>query len=183
MSIERRDYFRVDTSLVMAWRPMSLDPADEDPLLEINQQIGQAINEAAPDHPALTHLVTLLNNKIDAVRDELSQSENRRRKRRVNISGSGIAFNTTRSIERGSEIEISLVLPTTNTPMTVLADVVACQRVPVEREDEPEQFRLRAKYQDNQDALTEQIVHFVSKIQQEILAERRHLTHPDLMND
>ena len=94
MSIERRDYFRVDTTLVMAWRPMSLDPADEDPLLEINQQIGQAINEAAPDHPTLTHLITLLNNKIDAVRDELSQSENRRRKRRVNISGSGIAFNT-----------------------------------------------------------------------------------------
>ena len=182
MNIERRDYFRVDTSLVMGWRPLSVDPADEDPLLEINQQISNAIGEAAPDHPVMTHLVSLINNKIDAIRDELSQSENRRRKRRVNISGSGIAFNTTRHAERGSEIEVSLILPTTNTPMNILAEIIACQRVPVEREDEPEQFRLRAKYQAGQDALTEQIVYFVSKTQQEILAERRHLTHPDLMD-
>lgn len=181
MSIERREYFRVDTSLIMGWRPLSLEPADEDPLLEINQQIGQAIIEYAPEHSALAHLMTLLNNKIDAVRDELSVSENRRRKRRVNISGSGIAFNTTRVSDRGSEIEVSLILPTTNTPIAVTAEVVTCQRVPVERNDEQEQFRLRARYQEGQDALTEQIVHFVSRIQQQILAERRHLTNPELL--
>ena len=181
MSIERREYFRVDTSLIMGWRPLSIEPADEDPLLEINQQIGQAIMEYAPEQSALAHLMTLLNNKIDAVRDELSVSENRRRKRRVNISGSGIAFNTTRVADRGSEIEVSLILPTTNTPIAVTAEVVTCQRVPVETYDEQEQFRLRARYQEGQDALTEQIVHFVSRIQQQILAERRHLTNPELL--
>ncbi len=181
MSIERRDYFRVDTTLVMGWRPVSVDPAEEDPLLEINHQIGKALTDAACEQPTLSHLISLLNNKIDAVRDELSVSENRRRKRRVNISGSGIAFTTTRPAERGSEIEVSLLLPTTNTPVSVVADVVACKQVPREREEDPEQFRLRAKYQDGQEALTEQIVHFVSKTQQQILAERRHLTHPDLL--
>jgi hypothetical protein len=181
MSIERRDYFRVDTSLLMGWRPVSMDPTEEDPLLEINQQIGKAITDSAAEQPTLSQFMSLLNNKIDAVRDELSVSENRRRKRRVNISGSGIAFTTTRPADRGSEIEVSLVLPTTNTPVSVIADVVGCKRIPREREDEPEQYRLRARYQDGQDALTEQIVHFVSKIQQQILAERRHLTHPDLL--
>jgi len=181
MSIERREYFRVDTTLVMGWRPLSMDPLDEDPLLEINQQIGQAITECAPEQTVLAKLMTLLNNKIDAVRDELSVSENRRRKRRVNISGSGIAFNTTRAADRGSEIEVSLVLPTTNTPIAITAEVVNCQRVPVDRDDEQEQFRLRARYQEGQDALTEQVVHFVSRIQQQILAERRHLTNPELL--
>ena len=181
MSIERRDYFRVDTTLVMGWQLALHDPEVEDPLSEINQQISGGIIECAPDHPTLAHLITLLNNKLDAIRDELSPSEFKRKKRRVNISGSGIAFTTTRAAEKGSEVEISLVLPTTNTPVTVLADVVGCKRTPKERDEDPEQFRLRAQYQPGQDSLTEQIVHFVSKKQQEILAERRHLTHPDLL--
>ena len=181
MSIERRDYFRVDTSLVMGWCVVADEPDIEDPLLEINHQISAAITEAEPDHPSLTHLMTLLNNKLDAIRDELSPSEHKRRKRRVNISGSGIAFTTTRKAEKGTEVEISLILPTTNTPVKVLANVVACKRIPSEREEDVDQFRLRAHYQSEQDALTEQIVHFVSKKQQEILAERRHLTHPDLL--
>ena len=100
MSIERRDYFRVDTSLVMGWSLVADEPDIEDPLAEINLQISAAITEAAPDHPSLTHLITLLNNKLDAIRDELSPSEYKRRKRRVNISGSGIAFTTTRKAEK-----------------------------------------------------------------------------------
>ena len=104
-----------------------------------------------------------------------------RARRRVNISGSGIAFTTTRKADKGTEVEISLILPTTNTPVKVLANVVACKRIPTENEEDVDQFRLRAHYQSEQDALTEQIVHFVSKKQQEILAERRHLTHPDLL--
>ena len=134
MSIERRDYFRVDTSLLMGWRPVSMDPTEEDPLLEINQQIGKAITDSAAEQPTLSQFMSLLNNKIDAVRDELSVSENRRRKRRVNISGSGIAFTTTRPADRGSEIEVSLVLPTTNTPVSVSAEVVGRKRIPQERE-------------------------------------------------
>ncbi len=181
MSIERRDYFRVDTSLVMGWCLVADEPDIEDPLAEINLQISAAITETAPDHPSLTHLMTLLNNKLDAIRDELSPSEYKRRKRRVNISGSGIAFTTTRKAEKDTEVEISLILPTTNTPVKVLANVIACKQIPTENEEDVDQFRLRAQYQPEQDALTEQIVHFVSKKQQEILAERRHLTHPDLL--
>ena len=78
-------------------------------------------------------------------------------------------------------VEISLILPTTNTPVIVLADVVDCKRVPRESQEEQEQFRLRTHYQRQQETLAEQIVHFVSKKQQEVLAERRHLTHPDLL--
>ena len=163
MSIERRDYFRVDTSLVMGWCVVADEPDIEDPLSEINHQISAAITEAGPDRPSLTHLMTLLNNKLDAIRDELSLSEHQRRKRRVNISGSGIAFTTTRKAEKGTEVEISLILPTTNTPVKVLANVVAGKRIPSEREEDVDQFRLRAHYQSEQDALTEQIVHFVSK--------------------
>ena len=181
MSIERRDYFRVDTALVMGWCLVTQEPDVEDPLAEINHQISAAITEAAPDYPSLVHLITLLNNKLDAIRDELSPSENKRRRRRVSISGSGIAFTTTRKADNGTEVEISLILPTTNTPIKVLANVVSCKRIPTENEEDVDQFRLRAQYQSEQDALTEQIVHFVSKKQQEILAERRHLTHPDLL--
>ncbi|MDG1066319.1 MAG: hypothetical protein P8O91_08890 [Luminiphilus sp.] len=181
MSSERRDYFRVDTSLVMGWRLGTTASEAEDPLTEINHQISAGIHDCAPDHPTVAHLVTLLNNKLDAIRDELSPSDNRRRKRRVNISGSGISFTTTREAIKGSEVEISLILPTTNTPVTVLAYVISCKRISKEREEDQDQFRLRTHYQSEQDVLTEQIVHFVSKKQQEILAERRHLTHPDLL--
>jgi hypothetical protein len=181
MSTERRDYFRVDTSLVMGWRLGTATPEADDPLTEINHQISAGIHDCAPEHPTLAHLVTLLNNKLDAIRDELSPSDHKRRKRRVNISGSGISFTTTREASKNSEVEISLILPTTNTPVTVLAHVISCKRIPKEREEDQEQFRLRTHYQSEQDALTEQIVHFVSKKQQEILAERRHLTHPDLL--
>ena len=181
MSSERRDYFRVDTSLVMGWRFKEDDPVAEDPLSEISLQINSGINDCAPENPTLAHLVTLLNNKLDAIRDELSPSPHKRRKRRVNISGSGISFTTTREAQAGSAVEISLILPTTNTPVIVLADVVDCKRIPRESQEEQGQFRLRTHYQSHQETLAEQIVHFVAKQQQEILAERRHLIHTDLL--
>ena len=134
MSTERRDYFRVDTSLVMGWRLGTATPEADDPLTEINHQISAGIHDCAPEHPTLAHLVTLLNNKLDAIRDELSPSDHKRRKRRVHISGTGISFTTTPEASKNSELDISLLLPTTHTTLPILAHVISYTRLTNDRE-------------------------------------------------
>ena len=182
MQQDRREYFRVDTPLLLSWRIRSeREREDEDPLEGLNQQISDMVTELAPMQPSMCALLQLLNNKIDAVRDEARGGGQARRRVQVSISGSGAAFNVDQPVERGTAVEITIMLPTTNSPVSINAEVVGCQQVPTQHEQTL--YRLRCHFSKGQDAITEQLVNFVSTVQQQQLAERRHLDHPDDIPD
>ncbi len=178
MLAEQRQYFRVDTKVLMSWVACeNSDCGPQSPITELSKELSTLIHAASSEHPAISKILALLNHKMDAIRDELSMVDNTRKLRRVNISGDGMSFTTSGSVAKGACLDISIVVPATQAHIDIRAEVVICERVP--REDDRDLFRIHCRFAANQDDATEQIIRLVADVQREMLAQRRMLLDPD----
>ena len=163
-----RDYFRINTEMQVAWALITGDCSGESPLGAIDTQLQSAITNLKMRDAEGARVLGLLSQKIDAIYSELSGSGSGRHQMKVNISGSGIAFDIDQEVEEGARVSLALELPDIQITVRLKAHVVGCLR----RSSGSGLWRLRCRYESGQDMATEQIVAFVNRLQLADLSQR-----------
>ena len=163
-----RDYFRINTELQLAWALVSGDCSGETALGSIDTQLQAAITHLQMRDAEGAKVLALLSQKIDAIYSELSGSGSGRHLTKVNISGSGIAFDIDQEVEEGALVSLALEIPDIHVTVRLKAHVVGCLR----KSSGIGQWRLRCRYDEGQDTATDQIVAYVNRVQMADLSQR-----------
>ncbi len=164
----RRDYFRVDTELQLAWSVVAADSGVDSKLGDIDLQLQSAINYLQMRDADGARVLGLLSQKIDAIYAELSGAGSGNEYVTVNLSGSGIAFTVEQPLEVDTELSLTLVLPDNHATLRLKANVVGCEPF----ENDSKRYLCRCRFGDNQEMATDQIVAYVNRVQTAGLSHR-----------
>lgn len=142
---ERRDFFRIEDRIPLSFQVLSstslahkLERYEKgleneftitSNLAVISQEMSGALRKIESESPDIARYLKSLDQKIDLLgramllmtKEFSDQSANA-----VNLSGSGMAFNTPEAVEEGEFVEIKMLLPSF-TGLIVYAQVVACE--------------------------------------------------------
>jgi len=183
---ERREYFRVDDSVSLSFQvvPESslqdrlehLDKGLDDEftvmanLAVISQEMAGTLRKIEGESPETARYLKALDNKIDlmgrafvAWSSDLSDQP----VDTVNLSASGIAFQTPEPIAVGADIELKLLLPSF-TGLLIYGEVVACEKV-----DAPAPYRVRVNFTHLREKDRDLLIRHILKRQSEMLRRRR----------
>jgi hypothetical protein len=120
--------------------------------------------------PALAEWLTMLNAKLDAIANIISQQPDKSARscqKKVNISGGGLSFDSNEKYSIGDLLEIKMVLPLNiSSTIYVYGEVVDVRA----REDH---FQTAVRFMTIDDEIREQIVQFVFKTQRDLLRHKR----------
>ncbi|MES9931372.1 MAG: PilZ domain-containing protein [Candidatus Sedimenticola sp. PURPLELP] len=187
---ERRRFFRIDDSVNLSYTSISPDQLSErmkrldndldtdftimSNLAAVTQQMAGVLHKVEADYPDVANYLKALNKKIDILgRAFLVQntdlSENPANP--VNISASGMAFNTTEQLEPGTQLELKLLLMPSFTGILTMAEVVSCREM-----DEAEgdyRYDLRVNFTHLRDADRDVLIRHVIRLQTEELRRQR----------
>jgi hypothetical protein len=171
-STNRRNYFRINQDVVFDFRSVDAyqanhgDPAEafEDAsavglateLRRIDKSAAQSLKNLADTNPLLGDYLQLLSQKIDLVaRHTLltdKTQENHKRKR-INLSEAGIAFNSERAVYKGKFLAVRLIFLPSYVPFMAFAEVIRCQSktavssaTGIEQDHHAESFHIAARF-------------------------------------
>jgi len=143
---ERRRFFRVEDEIVLVYRSVSPedvpDPADFPghmadhfsitSTLEFLSQESQAqLRRIQREHPEVADFLQILERKIEVLAQALVISNNQlvdQPTRKVNLSASGIAFETDQALQEGEMLELKMVVPPALVGIVTFGRVVYCHR-------------------------------------------------------
>jgi hypothetical protein len=186
---DRREYFRVDDTVSLSFQlvPESklqarLDCLDKGldgeftvmaNLAVISQEMSGTLRKIEGESPDTARYLKSLDNKIDLLgrafvawsSDLSDQPVNN-----VNLSASGIAFQTPEPIAVGAHMELKLLLPS-YTGLLIFGEVVACEKVNDPPGDAP--FRVRVNFTHLREKDRDLLIRHVLKRQSEMLRKRR----------
>ncbi|MES9962141.1 MAG: PilZ domain-containing protein [Candidatus Sedimenticola sp. 20ELBAFRAG] len=187
---ERRRFFRIDDSVNLSYTSISPDQLSErmkrldndldtdftimSNLAAVTQQMAGVLHKVEADYPDVANYLKALNKKIDILgRAFLVQntdlSENPANP--VNISASGMAFNTTEQLEPGTLLELKLLLMPSFTGILTMAEVVSCSEMEAAEGDY--RYDLRVNFTHLRDADRDVLIRHVIRLQTEDLRRQR----------
>lgn len=187
---ERRSYFRLDDVLMLHYRVITADDDGAGPLrpasrgtapqvstsgilAQIEREFGESLRRLWQSQPETAQALGLLNRKLsviarsfDAVPDPLPAYE----EARVNISGSGIAFETQEALASGTPLHLQLMLLPSQEELQLTGRVVRCDALPPQ--EDGERWLLRVDFDESPDE-QERLVQHIIQLQSIRLSARR----------
>lgn len=169
--INLREYSRVDALIAIEVRVVP--PPERQSIkcfISGDVSLPDFPTPSAITDPALAEWLTMLNAKLDAIANIISQQTDKVTRvcqKKVNISGGGLSFDSNEKYTIGDLLEIKMILPL-NISSTIY---VYGEVVDVRARDEHFQTALRFITID--DDIREQIVQFVFKTQRDLLRHKK----------
>ncbi|WP_461520255.1 PilZ domain-containing protein [Porticoccus sp.] len=175
-SPDRRNYYRINDHVGLSYSV--LNGTDTKPqthgehpqillatlLSEIDREFNQVTNLLWQENPLQAKALGLLNKKLSLVTEALTNkngvSADRFEEVQVNISGSGMAFDSPIRLEKGMRLLLSLTLKPSNSLIKLHAFVVDCSAIDYASK---EMFRIRVQFDDSETAQEEMIQHIVQR--------------------
>lgn len=159
----RRNYFRVNHDVIFECRSVDTycaahgepESAFDDStatgltaeLRRIDREAAKTLKALADRDPILSNYLHLLTKKVDLVaRHTLvaAAMPEPHGTKRINLSESGLAFNSDKAFYKGKFLAIRLLFLPSYVPMTAFAEVVRCQSKPTE--DGQETYHVAARF-------------------------------------
>ena len=173
---ERRNFYRINDVVGLSFKVLggddytfpSISTNIELPvtnlLAKIDHEFNQATNILWHENPTIAKALGLLNKKISIIAAHSLQNENQivdsYEEMMVNISGCGIAFKCTESLDLGARLQLVLTLQPSNTQLDFTGEVVACHHA-VNNIEKP--YSVRVNFEKNNSAQEQLIQHIVQK--------------------
>ncbi|MEM7255063.1 MAG: PilZ domain-containing protein [Pseudomonadota bacterium] len=151
---ERRRYFRIDDDIALRYRVLegnALDAAVErfgsdretesllaGTLLKSQRRAERELEHIRRDNPHVANYLEQLNHKLDVIAHLLNAQTTEmpaRPTHSVNLSASGMSFNTCEALEPGSVVELKLLVFPSHTCILALGAVVNCHSVDMPRDE------------------------------------------------
>ncbi len=161
---ERRQFFRIDDSLSLSYRPIPADQlaasirfleegVDSDftvvsSLAAVSQEMAGTLNKIDKRQPEIAAYLKSLDRKIDILgRVLMAQTTEllNQPAQTVNLSGTGISFQVEEFIPPGSFLELKLILTPSYAGILCFAEVVGCDALDTQ-EDGLQEYNLRATF-------------------------------------
>ncbi|VUD53893.1 hypothetical protein TDB9533_01927 [Thalassocella blandensis] len=143
MSNERRRYFRIDETVGISYEvidpkklPGKSKPHEVDVLdlvAKQDQQIEKLLLEVAEDNPKVAQLVTIFNQKLERIVNQLVLDSHlvgkiAHRVQEANISACGIAFATTEEVPLDTHIKLELTLFPSKKTLSTNGIIISCDK-------------------------------------------------------
>jgi len=188
---ERRSYFRIDSIVKLSYRPVSSEELPE--LIErlktgagstftvmssftaMSQQMVVQLRRIESTSPDTAACLKVLDQKLNILgRAFLLQEEDvsNQDTKPVNISAGGVAFNSAESFEKGTVLEVKLLLMPEMTGMMIYGEVVGCSKHK-EPDNPGEPYCLRICFSNIREADRDILIRYVLRCQGEWLRKRR----------
>ena len=170
--MERREFSRVEAYISLHTRVV---PEDQRQNLLSRSSAEPALSHFQPlpelDDRALSESIRIVNSKLDAILNILMFHDKDfycLKTNHVNISGSGLSFDSNEQCELGQLMELKLVFPET-------PDVMLCIYGEVMKSEQNESgvFRISVKFTVIDEEIRDKIVKYVFDKQREILRKSR----------
>ena len=143
MSNERRRYFRIDETIGISYEILdaknhqSKSKTPEVDVLDLvahqDEQIEKLLLEVAEDNPKVAQLVTIFNQKLERIVNQLVLESHlvgkiAHRVQEANISACGIAFATTEEVALDTHVKLELTLFPSKRTLVTNGIIVSCDR-------------------------------------------------------
>jgi len=181
---DRRRFFRIDDRLLLSVRRVSAEEAAgaetgaadlraAGVLADLDRRIATIVNAARLQAPAVAELAELLNKKLDHVVATLGLSEELAQRamfheQQVNISASGLGFESDELFEPDEMLQVDVLFPPSNARLTLRARVVRCI---AGEQGEPNLVQLEFAELGNQDQ--EFLIQYILRRQGQFLQQLR----------
>lgn len=173
---ERRKYYRINDEVLLHYTlpDQAADSAVQGTevelsagaiLAELDSELNKTINLVWRDHPEAGRALGLLNRKISVLGSLLGatgagEGPLSYTRTRVNLSGSGLAFEAMQAIPAGTPLRLQIGLLPSQTTLQLTGSVVAePERIP----GNEERYWIRVNFDDSPDAQEDLIRHVVQK--------------------
>ena len=166
---ERRSYFRLDDVLMLHYRvldpgaaPGAAAPTTRGTapqvrtagiLAQIEREFGESLRRLWQAQPETAQALGLLNRKLSVIArslDAVPTPAPAYEEARVNISGSGIAFECDEALAAGTPLQLQLMLIPSQEELQLSGRVVSCDHQPA-ADDSGERWLLRVDFDDAPD--------------------------------
>lgn len=182
--VERRRYFRLDDQVLLAFVPIESHKAQLLPLtrsdaldrmeIEINNLLGQLRSR----DPILARLAELMNQKFNQLYSQTRLDVSSMPEpllTNVNLSACGIRFETDIDVRNETHLKLYLTLLPSNTPMLLIARIVAVETPPVRADDtNTKPWLIRATFDPIPESDEEQLIQHMLRLQSRQLAARQY---------
>lgn len=177
MNQERRRYFRITETIGISYRPLDSQEHGEPPnvldlVSEQDQLLEKLLIEVADTHPKVAELVTVFNQKLERVVNQLMVESNlvsriAQKVREVNISACGIAFINDEYIPENTALSMELTLHPEQNKIQTSGRVISCEQ------DEEENYYLRIDFFGMSSAHQESLIQHIVRSQSSQIKELR----------
>ena len=187
---ERREFFRIDDTVTMRFQPVPAAALSKKlehyqkgldneftimgNLAVIGQEMSGVLRKIEHDAPDVARYLKSVDRKIDllgkaflAWTSEMAEQP----ASAVNLSASGMAFNTPEPTEVGTILELKLLFPHF-TGLVLLAEVVACEKLDAQHDGAPV-YQTRVSFRYLRDADRDVLIRHVLQRQAEALRKAR----------
>ena len=176
MEEDRRRFFRLDDEVVLDFETLSREDISawkdshqqhKDELSQLEQDIGNHINQLKAQNPAIARLLELFNQKINLLgashlpgtaKRDLSATEARTR---INLSACGMAFYTHESVNKDDHLLLHMQLKPSNAELSLTGKIVSVEQ---SRTDE-EPNLVRIDFSDLKEAEQEVLIQHLFQLQ------------------
>lgn len=175
---EEREFIRVDDCFFLNWQPaedITPETAHQDEIAELDEQLRKLLNSIYHDAPAISEALGLINRKMSLIHGLDDFNGGVMPEVNVNISVSGVGFESDRPAAPGDVISIKMLLRPSRSVVRIKMKVRDCEASPQGSEFP---YVIRGYYTDGQEYEVEQIAHYVAFRQTELLAARRRENEP-----
>lgn len=173
MNDERRRYFRINETIGISYHVVEGDEtelprsAGSDVLALVSKQdqkIEKLLLEIADSHPKVAELVTVFNQKLERIVNQLVIESNlvgriAHRVREANISACGVAFENDEPVSEGARLKMELTLYPSDKKLVVNGIVIGCDL------QENDQWYWRIDFYGMSDRIQEALIQHVVKCQ------------------
>lgn len=192
---ERRAFFRVDDSVSLSYHVISRDELDNrksliemehegnftvmSSIASINQNMAGIMHRIEGGDPDIAAYLKAINSKIDILGRALLSNGSElatQPAQPVNISASGLAFYSSDPVEKGSLLELKLLLMSSFTGIITFGEVVGCDAV-----DDADGYShfIRLSFMHMREQDRDLLIRHVIKRQSEFLRRRRESREDD----
>jgi hypothetical protein len=177
-SAERREYYRINDVVLLRYEFIPESPDDEPTggetggleistgrlLAEIDRELNQTINTVWRENPSVAQALGLLNRKVSIVAAQAFEYAEAGVQSyddtMVNMSGSGIAFESRDAITEGARLRLSIILSPSQVNLSIAGTVVACEE---RLTSSSMPYWVRVTFDDDLQAQEQLIQHVVQK--------------------
>lgn len=186
---ERRRFFRIEDLVNLTYEIIDENTlAEKVSLLEkgmieqfmvmsslsaITSEMSATIHKIETDHPDTAAYLKALDKKIDLIGKAFMLDEVRARENQaaaVNLSASGIAFNTNDKLKTGDHVELKIMLMPSCTGILTYGEIVACEK---HTDSTGHQYQVRINFSHLRDEDRDMLIKHVIRKQGDMLRERR----------